>query len=320
MNAWSTMQERVTDYLLVRRQLGFALRIEGEQLQRFARFADGRGHCGPITVSLALAWACATTRSGHIGRARRLEVVRPFAKFCELFEPDTQVPPARLLGPAHRRLPPHIYSDEEVAQLMEATTILKPVNGLRPASMRCLIGLLAATGLRISEALSLQQNDVDLAQRLLCVRQTKFRKSRYVPLHPTACQALAAYVDLRNRHLPLRQDTAFFLRDDGHALLYPHVLHAFHRIRSKLGWDRQPVRQPRLYDLRHTFACNRLLGWYRDGIDVHSAMPLLTTYMGHVKVTDTYWYLTAVPELMAIAAERFASLVQLNDDGESHHD
>ena len=314
MNRWSTMQERVADYLSTRRRLGFALRIEGEQLQRFACFADARAHRGPITVGLALAWACAAPRSGPIGRARRLEVVRPLAKFCVPFEPDTEVPPARLLGPAHRRLPPHIYTDEEVDQLMAAAEELEPVNGLRPATMRCLLGLLAATGLRVSEALHLQQADVDLDQGLLCVRQTKFRKSRYVPVHPTVRQALAAYANLRNRHLPLPRDAAFFLRDDGLALRYPHAMHAFQRIRAQLGWNPEIARRPRLYDLRHTCACNRLLGWYREGIDVHWAMPLLTTYMGHAKVTDTYWYLTAVPALMAIAAERFESLAQPNGE------
>jgi integrase len=310
MNRWSTMQERVADYLNARRRLGFALRIEGEQLQRFARFADARPHRGAITVELALAWACASSRSGPIGRARRLEVVRSLAKFCVPFEPETQVPPPRLLGPAHRRLPPHIYTDEEVMQLMAAAGELEPVQGLRPATMRCLLGLLAATGLRVSEALHLEQADVDLQQGLLCVRRTKFRKSRYVPLHPSVRQALAAYARLRDQRLAPSRESAFFMRDDGHALRYGHAMHAFQQIRARLGWDRAPGRRPRLYDLRHTFACNRLLGWYREGVDVHWAMPLLTTYLGHAKVTDTYWYLTAVPALMAVVSERFECLAK----------
>jgi integrase len=310
MNRWSTMHERVADYLTARRQLGFALRIEGEQLQRFARFADARTHRGAITVELALAWACASKRSGPIGRARRLGVVRTLAKFCVPFEPETQVPPAHLLGPAHRRLPPHIYTDEELAQLLAAAGALEPAQGLRPASMQCLLGLLAATGLRISEALHLHQADVDLDQGLLCVRQTKFQKSRYVPLHPTARAALSAYAHLRDQRLMPPREPAFFLRDDGRALRYDHAMHAFQRIRARLGWDRAVERRPRLYDLRHTFACNRLLGWYREGVDVHWAMPLLATYLGHAKVTDTYWYLTAVPALMAIVSERFECLAK----------
>lgn len=314
MNRWLTMQERVADYLTVRRRLGFALRIEGEQLQRFASFADAQGHDGAITIDLALAWACASQRSGPIGRARRLEIVRALAKFCVPFEIETQVPPVRLLGPAHRRLPPHIYTDEELTQLLAAAANLEPMQGLRPASMECLLGLLAATGLRVSEALHLQQGDVDLGQGLLTVRQTKFRKSRYVPLHPTVIQAMTAYACLRDQLLPPPRAPDFFLRDDGRALCYTHVLHAFQRIRAQLGWDRELQPRPRLYDLRHTFACNRLLRWYQEGIDVHWAMPLLTTYLGHVKVTDTYWYLTAIPALMAIAAERFECVATSSDE------
>ena len=271
MSRWPTMQERVDVYLTSRRQLGYALRIEGEQLQRFARFADAQQHRGAITVELALAWAwaCASNRSGPIGRARRLEVVRALAKFCAAFAPETQVPPARPLGPAHRRLTPHIYIEEEIAQMLTAAEELAPEHGLRPASMHCLLGLLAATGLRVSEALHLQRVDVDLEQGLLCVRQTKFRKSRYVPLHSTAHDALAEYAHLRDQRLPLDREPAFFLLDDGRAFRYGQAMYAFQRIRTRFGWNKMPGRRPRLYDLRHTFACNRLLGWYPEGVDVH---------------------------------------------------
>jgi len=305
MSRWATMQERVEFHLTCRHQLGYALRIEGEQLQRFAHFADARQHHGAITVELALSWACASKRSGSIGRARRLGIVRTLAKFCAGFEPETQVPPPRLLGPAHRRLTPHIYTGEEMAQMLEAAGELTPSKGLRPAGMQCLLGLLAATGLRISEALHLQRNDVDLSQGLLCVRQTKFRKSRYVPLHPSACEALTEYARLRDRLLPLPREPAFFLLEDGRALRYEQAGYAFNQIRTRLGWNNSSGRYPRLYDLRHTFACHRLLGWYQEGIDVHWAMPLLATYLGHTKVTDTYWYLTAIPALMAIVSEHF---------------
>jgi integrase len=310
MNRWPNMQERVNAYLTTRRRLGYALHIEGQQLQRFAQFADARGHAGAITTDLALAWACASARSGPIGRARRLDVVRPLAKFCAPFEAETQIPPTGALGPAHRRLTPHIYTDAEVDQLLAAAGELIPTRGLRPASMQCLLGLLAATGLRVSEALHLQRDDVDLERGVLCVRQTKLRKSRYVPLHPSAGAALSEYAALRDRHLPLCRETAFFLLDDGRPLRYGHALHAFQRIRGQLGCGRQPGRRPRLYDLRHTFACRRLLAWYQDGVDVTWAVPLLSTYLGHVKVTDTYWYLTGIPALMAVAGERFERLAQ----------
>ena len=309
--SWSSMQERVNTYLTARRGLGYALHIEGEQLQRFARFADARGHGGAITVNLALEWACASTRSSPIGRARRLDTVRPLAKFCTPFEPETQIPPRGALGPSHRRLAPHIYCDEEIAQMLAAASELPPYQGLRPASMQCLLGLLAATGLRVSEAFGLHREDVDLDRGVLCVRQTKFHKSRYVPLHPSAAEALAEYAKRRDCHLPLSREPTFFLLDDGRPLRYRETLHTFHRIRTRLGWDRAPGRRPRLYDLRHTFACHRLLQWYREGVDVAWAVPLLSTYLGHAKVTDTYWYLTGIPALMAIAGERFERLTEV---------
>ena len=310
MSRWPTMQARVEAYLDSRRRLGYELRIEGEQLQRFAHFADALSHHGVITIALALAWACASDRSGPIGRARRLQGVRALAKFCVPFEPETQVPPARLLGPSHRRLTPHIYTEGQLTQLLNAAGELAPAQGLRPATMGCLLGLLAATGLRVGEALHLQRTDVDLEQGLLCVRQTKFRKSRFVPLHHTTRDALAAYAEQRDQHLPLPRAPAFFLCDNGHAFNAEQARYAFQCLRARLGWDSVPGRRPRLYDLRHTFACRRLLAWYQAGIDVNAAMPLLATYLGHTKVTDTYWYLTAIPALMAIVSERFDSQLE----------
>ena len=311
MSKWSSMQERVETYLQVRRSVGYLLRIEGEQLQRFARFADQHDHQGHITIDLAVAWAADSQKSHQIGRARRLEVVRPLARYCAVFEPETEIPPSHFFGPAHRRLTPHIYSDREIEQLLEAVDGLQPQQELRPVTMHCLLALLVATGLRISEALRLDRDDVDLTQGLLQVRMTKFRKSRYVPLHPTACNALCDYAHFRDERLPVVQNTAFFLIDNGHALQYRQVLHAFHRIREQLGWGVDANgRRPRLYDLRHTFACKRLLAWYEDDVDVDRMMPLLSTYLGHSRVSDTYWYLTGIPALMAIVAARFESQSQ----------
>ncbi len=266
---------------------------------------------------MALDWANASKRGSPLYRARRLEIVRGLAKYCALFEPDTEVPATKLLGPAHRRVTPHIYTDPELEQLLAAAAELTPDNGLRPATMRCLLGLLAATGLRISEALHLSLMDVDLVREVLTVRETKFRKSRYVPLHPSTTNALAEYARFRDRRLPLARGTAFFLSDGGQPFPYRHALYAFQRLRQRLGWENRAGRSPRLYDLRHTFACRRLLAWYQEGVDVNWALPLLSTYLGHGKVTDTYWYLTGIPALMAIAGERFERLAAA--DGEESH-
>lgn len=313
MNKWSSMQERVDSYLQARRSVGYILYIEGAQLQRFASFAKQHDHQGHITLELAVAWAIDSKKSHQIGRARRLEVVRSLAKYCVLFEPQTEIPPPHFLGPAHRRVTPHIYTDREITRLLDMAKDLTPKQGLRPVTMYSLWGLLAATGLRISEALHLNQNDIDLHQEVILVQNTKFRKSRYVPLHSTACKALSKYTAFRNQHLPVVQNPAFFLLDDGKALQYRQVLYAFHQIRSQLGWDVCFIgRKPRLYDFRHTFACRRLLAWYEEGVDIDRMMPLLSTYLGHAKVSDTYWYLTGIPELMAIASARFECQSQFN--------
>jgi integrase/recombinase XerD len=306
MTSWSSMPERVSAYLRTRRALGFTLRIEGRQLERFARFAEQLDHHGPLTLELAVAWANASRTPEGLGPARRLEVLRPFAAYCRLFEAQTQIPPARLFGPAHRRLTPYIYTDQELAQLLAATADLHPSGGLRPITMRTLLGLLAATGLRVGEALRLTDADFDLQQQLLRIRESKFRKSRLVPLQTSTTEALAEYVAVRNRRLGQTAAPALFLFDDGCPVNGVQARYAFRQLRQRLGRDQRgngPV--PRLYDLRHRFVCRRLLTWYADGVDVNRMLPQLATYLGHAKVSATYWYLTAIPELMAVAAERF---------------
>jgi integrase len=302
MNRWNCMREQVEDYLCTRRRLGYQLKIAGDELLRFARFADRDGSHRILTIDLAVAWA--STSASKLNRARRLEIVRGLAKYCALFEPETQIPPAGLLGPAHRRVIPYIYSAQELSDLMHAATKLNKGKGLRPVTMQCLIGLLSATGLRISEALHINRADVDFKRNLLVVRETKYNKSRYVPLHPTTIEALKDYAQFRDRLIPVMPDsTAFFLFDNGQPLNYRQALYAFQSIRRQLVWQRK--RLPRIHDLRHTFACNRLLSWYEHGIEVNNAILMLSVYLGHSKVTDTYWYLTAIPSLMAIAAQRF---------------
>lgn len=314
MTNWSTMHQRVAAYLRTRRALGFALSIEGQQLERFARFAEQRTHRGPLTLALAVAWANASPTPEGLGPARRLETLRPFAKYCQLFEPQTEVPPARLFGPAHRRLPPHIYSSQELKQLLAATAALSPTEGLRPVTMRTLIGFLVATGLRIGEALQLADQDVDLERGMIEVRESKFRKSRLVPIHTSTTEALAEYLIVRNRYLGVSKAPGFFFFDNARSIKGGQARYAFQLIRQQLGWDKPAIGPvPRLYDLRHTFACRCLMRWYAEGGDVNRRLPKLATYMGHCKVSDTYWYLTGIPALMAIAAERFEQAVSTTE-------
>jgi integrase len=302
----SSFVDVVTRYLAQRRALGFDLRIAGKRLLVFARFADQHAQGGPLTIALALAWAHATSRPSQLTSARRLEIVRPFAQWLRQLDPRTEVPPARLLGRAHRRLVPHIYTHDELRALLAEADRLTPPGGLRPASLVALLGLLASTGMRVSEALALRRSDVDLEAGLLHVRQTKFRKSRLVPLHPTTVTALRSYAALCDRPAPGHaRDDAFFVVDGGIRLSYSKVRTAFRRIRIRLGWEEGSGRRPRIHDLRHTFACQRLLLWQEQRADVSRCLLDLCTYLGHAKVSDTYWYLSAFPELLELSAKRF---------------
>ena len=311
MRAPQTMTVWAKQYLDHRRKLGYRLRIEGQQLLQFAGWADRTNHHGPITTDLALRWATLPKDRAPLYLARRLEVVRGLARYQAIFDPDTQIPPNRLLGPAHRRTTPYIYSEQEIVQLLAAAGALAPASGLRPRTYSTLFGLLASTGLRISEALTLRRDRVDLEQGVLTIDQSKFCKRRLVPLHLSTTRALRRYARCRDHcHLVTQSDT-FFLLGAGRALAYSTVRNTFNRIRQNLGW--QPtngVRAPRIHDLRHTFVCRRILLWVAQGIDVDHTITTLSTYLGHRKVTDTYWYLTGVPELLALVARQFEHRVR----------
>lgn len=307
MNAARTMAAKVEAYLSQRRHAGFALRIEGAQLARFAHFADQAGHQGPLTVKLAVRWACASRNQKRLTAARRIEVLRPFARYCQQFEPTTQIPPRGLFGRAHRRLVPHIFTDEQICALLTACADLSPPGGLRGASCSAIFGLIASAGLRISEATGLQRSDVDLQQGLLHIRHAKFGKPRWVPLHPTTTAVLQHYVSQRDRDPRSVDSDAFFVFDRGRPASTVKVRHAFKVLRRRLKWRAQGGhRSPRIHDLRHTFICHRLERWYAQGLDIDRHILALSTYVGHAKVTDTYWYVTATPTLLAIAAQRFA--------------
>jgi integrase len=310
-----TMSMKVAQYLEFRHALGFSLKIEGQQLRQFGNFADACGHQGPLTEELALRWAQSAKGCDRLYWARRLEIVRCFARHLVVTEPGTQVPERALLGPAHRRTTPHIYTARELAVLLTAARRLSPAGGLRPETYATLLGLLSCTGLRISEALLLTQADADLDRGVLTIRETKFCKTRLVPLHPTAVTALRAYANRRDRFPRSPECDHFFLSDKGRAMPYSTVRHTFRRLCAASGITGTPRRCPRLHDLRHTFACRRVEQWYRSGTVVDHAISALSVYLGHAKVTDTYWYLTATPDLMALAAGRFERFVQTRTEG-----
>jgi len=300
-----TMVAMVEAYLQYRRQAGFALEVEGAQLMRFAHFSEQAGHRGSMTVKLAVQWANASCQPTPLTAARRIEVLRPFARYCQQFDPATEIPPRGLFGPAHRRLTPHVFTDDEVSALLTACKHLHPPGGLRGASCATIFGLIAATGLRISEATTLTRSNVDLKHGLLHIQHAKFGKSRWVPLHPTTTRALQRYVQRRDRDPLTAAITSFFVFDYGRPASTTSLEYAFQLLRRRLKWRaRGGHPAPRIHDLRHSFACHRLERWYAEGLDIDRHILALSTYLGHARVTDSYWYVTATPELLAQAVQR----------------
>ena len=316
MKKRKTMTARANEYLRHRRKLGYQLDIAGKMLLNFARWADRIGYRGPLTVDLAVRWARLPKNASPTYWARRLEVVRGFAKYRAILDPATEIPPYRLLGPGPCRVTPHIYSQKEIRELLTMAATLGAPRGLARRTWKTLFGLLACAGLRISEALRLHRDDLDCAQGLLRIGPTKFSPGRILPLHPSAVAALQRYARFRDGCLPAAFSSAFFLQKDGTALRYRQVLSAFQRLRRETSSSNAPgTRAPRIHDLRHTFACQNLLRWYRQGVDVNHAMLMLSTYLGHKKVTGTFWYLTGIPELMAVAACRFQQFANTRNGG-----
>jgi len=296
----------IQDYLKQRRQLGFELVNEGHQLLNFARYAEQQKAELPLTVSLARDWAGLAPSGSVFAMARRVSLLRPFSRYLSTINPTQPVLPTRLLGPTHRRLPPFIYTVQDIAGLMAACDSLFSTTGLRPCTIRTLIGLLVTTGLRPGEAVRLKQQDCDLSRAELTIHCSKSWRHRTVPLSKSAVAALQAYQYFRDQRSFLRQSSSFFLLDNGKGLNMDAADYAFGLLRSHLDLSQQNNgRPPRLYDLRHTFVCNRLLSWYEANEPIDSMMPQLSQYIGHKKVSHTYWYIQSMPALMNIAARRF---------------
>ena len=252
MRTKKSMQRRAQEYFDERRRLGYDLSSTGDMLLAFARFADKADHI--------VDWAKGqATRATPITWARRVEIIRPFAKFCAQDEPRTAIPSVDMFGPAHRRLTPHIYSDKEIADLLAAAGRLPPAGTLRPVTYQTLFGLIAATGLRRSEALKLLCSDFDAAQNKLTIRETKYRKPRHVYLHPTVMAQLLHYGKLRDRLTGKAAGKHFFVTVSGRGLGKTAVQRVFERLRSELGWvARGGHAAPRIHDLRHTSICKRV--------------------------------------------------------------
>ena len=289
-------------YLIMRQGFGYKYQKQARRLADFVSFMEAR-KAKTITTKLALEWA--TLPPGrHASWASRLTDVRGFARHVANFDLETEAPPAGLL-PRLKRAKPHIYSDAEIDALLAAALALPPANGLRRWTYHHLFGLIAVTGMRLSEAIGLQRGDVDLEEGVLTVRQSKFGKLRLIPLHPTTRAALHSYAKRRDAHLGSRCSAHFFVAERGGRLLHQYVHRVFWRLSRETGLRRPGDHTgPRVHDFRHSFAIRTLLDWYREGIDVEQRLPALSTYLGHACVRDTYWYLSACPELMQEAARR----------------
>lgn len=311
------LDTQLTAYLNLREALGFQLCAEKILLPEFVAFIQAQNITGPIRAHLALDWACAaSTQRGASGAARRLSVARRFLTYLQASVPDTEVPPQNLLSSA-RRTKPYIFTPTQLTLLFEAAQASRPRESLRPVMLSTLIGLLASTGLRIGEAIRLQVADVklDLDPAQLYIRETKFHKSRIVPIRPTTAERLHHYAAQRARFAYDGLSDAFFVSEQGRALSYPVLHRWFRRLCRRLAI--QPAddsRGPCLTSFRHTFAVTCMRRWYQQGLDVQAWLPHLSVYLGHVRPQDSYWYLTAVPELLNAAAERFRTYAATGGD------
>jgi len=297
----SPLHTVLEEYLALRRSLGFKLRLAGRLLQRFVEFADSQG-AEFITCELAVQWAIEPVDVQPAQWANRLGMVRRLARYHLATEPRTEVPPADLLPYRYRRPAPYIYSDAEVRYLLRAAAMLPSALGLRAATYKTLFGLYASTGLRTNEALRLDRDDVDLTHGVLRVSESKFGKSRWVPIHRSTQRVLARYAAQRDRLYPQPNTSGFFVSECATRITEWSLRYTFVKLSRQIGLrDTKDARGPRIHDFRHRFAVNTLRDWYRAGVDVERHLPRLSTYLGHVHVTDTYWYLTATPELMQLA-------------------
>lgn len=296
----SALAEQLQDYLRMRRALGFQLGRHGQVLPDFVAYLDA-ARATTVTVEAAAAWARLPKRIKPITVEYRISTVRGFAHYLHALDPAHQIPPPGLLAVPRRRPAPYIYAPGELARLLQAARRLRPA--LRAATHRTLLGLLAVTGMRVGEAVALTRSDVDLRDGLITIRHAKFDRMRMVPLHPSVTAALRGYAATRRRLCPTPRSDRFFVSVTGRALRRQEVQRVFRTITAQLGLRTEAI-HPRVHDLRHSFAVHTLIDWHRAGVDVHAMLPVLSTYLGHVEPANTYWYLSAVPELMQLAAAR----------------
>lgn len=304
----NTLRQAIQEYLSMRRDLGFKLREAGKSLLDFAAFMQRR-RASYITQALALAWAQRPANVQPAHWAQRLSFVRGFARYRSATDPRTQIPPQGLLPFQPKRARPYLYSDDEIRRLLRAALDMPyryKRGELRPWVFYCLFGLLSVSGLRLGEARNLELQDVDLKAAVVTIRGAKFGKDRLVPLHASTCKVLADYIARRSRHWAQRPVSSYlFVSSGGNRLDGGEIHRTFYALSRQIGLRGASDRHgPRLHDMRHRFATNTLVHWYRSDRDPERLLPILSAYLGHVHVEDTQWYLSASPELMREAMRR----------------
>lgn len=306
----SELREAMEEYLDLRRKLGSKLRGVDGVLRSFFAFAESQ-EASYITTDLALRWARQPVHVQPATWASRLRVVRRFAVWRSATDPRTEVPPEGLLPYRYGRKRPYIYTDEEIGKIIRAARALPSPTGLKGFGFSTIFGLLSVTGMRVSEALALNREDVIVDEGVLRIRRSKFGKSRLVPLHASTSEALRHYAKERDRLIPRPATPAFFLSERGTQVTGWATRYNFAKVSREVGL-RSPIEGrrhgtgPRLHDMRHRFAARTLVEWYRAGVDVEREIPKLATYLGHVHANETYWYIEAVPELLELATRRLA--------------
>jgi integrase/recombinase XerD len=298
------MRAHLEDYLRLRRSLGFKLTYHGYVLPSLVSYLEQAG-AATITAELAIAWAGLPAGVLPITWAHRLGAARGFARYLATIDPATQIPPAGIWPTTTPRPRPWIWAEDDITRLLAAAGSLRPP--LRAVTYQTLLGLIAATGLRLGEAIGLDRTDADLDTGVLTIRDTKTARARLVPVHPTTARVLRDYAARRDQLCPRPATSRFFISSRGTALIVSNVDLAVAQLTTAMGLRAAGRRGPRVHDLRHSFTVRQLIAWHRAGEDVSARLPVLSAYLGHLSIEGTYWYLTAVPELMELAVARITA-------------
>ena len=303
------MRNLAVRYLRHRRKLGYRLRIEGQLLLEFARFADREAPGQPVRLAVALRWATSPSSRSRLYHAKRLELIRGFARYCRALDPRTEIPGTRLLGPAHNRIKPHIYSSNEIELMLARARALGPPKSIRPWTFVAIIGLASCTGMRIGELLRLRVDDLDASNQTIRIARAKFSPERVLPLHPSTIAALRRYLMARSKHLVFTEQ--LFVGPRGQPLSIRAVHHGFHQLIDGIVPNGSRSR-PRMHDFRHTFATSWIARWSRQDVPIAHHLMLLSHYLGHRHFVETFWYVSSDTAALAAVGNKFSRYFNSN--------